>query len=136
MTRSFSEADTLRAGEALGGLLLSGDGVLLEGPMGAGKTVFARGVARGLQASERDVSSPSFALMNVYEGGRLTMLHLDLYRLDAADPYELGVHDLMEGAAAVVEWPDRLTDTSCFARVIRVAISPEGGSRTITILGV
>lgn len=100
--------DTLAAGEALGRLARPGLVVLLQGPLGAGKTVFAKGVARGLGVPGwRYVTSPTFALHNVYEG-RLRLHHLDLYRLSGAAELEgLGAEEALYGSGVcVLEWPD------------------------------
>jgi tRNA threonylcarbamoyladenosine biosynthesis protein TsaE len=86
----------------------------LEGGLGAGKTALVRGVARGAGVP-RDalVSSPTFAIVNAYHGGRLPVFHADLYRLvDAEELYDTGFYDLMEsGGALLVEWIDRVPDT-------------------------
>lgn len=99
-------ADTEALGARLGRLLAPGDLVLLEGELGAGKTTFARGVARGAGFRGR-VASPTFALAHVYRGRRLTVHHLDLYRLAAGEETEVGLEDLLRDprAAVVVEWP-------------------------------
>lgn len=102
-------ADTEAVGARLGRLLAPGDLVLLEGELGAGKTTFARGVARGAGFKGR-VSSPTFALAHVYRGKRLTVHHLDMYRLAGGDPTEVGLEDLLRDprGAVVVEWPGAL----------------------------
>lgn len=87
--------------------------VLLEGELGAGKTLFVRGMAAGLGADPNEVSSPTFSLVNRYEGGRLPLIHLDLYRLESATPEStarlVGLDDLLiENAVVAIEWPDRL----------------------------
>jgi tRNA threonylcarbamoyladenosine biosynthesis protein TsaE len=108
---STGERDTLDLGVRLGALLEPGDLVLLAGPLGAGKTVFARGIAAGLGVSE-PVSSPSFALINEYDaapGGRVPHLyHMDLYRLAGeAEVLGLGLEEYLEADGAIlVEWPD------------------------------
>lgn len=86
---------------------------LLTGDLGAGKTLFTRGLATGLGIDPDEVSSPSFALVNRYDGGRLRVYHLDLYRLDEthadAAAYDLGLEEMLEEeAVVVVEWADRL----------------------------
>ena len=102
-------AETERLGEDLARRLASADVVYLEGDLGAGKTTFVRGLARGLGASEREVASPTFALLHEYVGGgdRVRLRHLDLYRL-SDDPRQLdvlGVPDALAGAPVCVEWP-------------------------------
>jgi tRNA threonylcarbamoyladenosine biosynthesis protein TsaE len=85
-----------------------GDVLCLSGDLGAGKTVFTRGLARGLGCAGR-VVSPTFTLMNVYEGGRLTVYHFDLYRLDGESDMEgIGIEECFDaGGVCVLEWPER-----------------------------
>ncbi len=106
MIATATASDTEAVGARLGRLLAPGDLVLLEGELGAGKTTFTRGVARGAGFRGR-VSSPTFALAHVYRGKRLTLHHLDMYRLADGDPSEVGLEDLLrdERAAVIVEWP-------------------------------
>jgi tRNA threonylcarbamoyl adenosine modification protein YjeE len=102
-------AETERLGEDLARRLLPDDVVYLEGDLGAGKTTLVRGVARGLGASEREVASPTFAILHEYVGAaRGVMLrHLDLYRLseDRRELDVLGLPDALAGAPVCVEWP-------------------------------
>jgi tRNA threonylcarbamoyladenosine biosynthesis protein TsaE len=97
----------LDAGRKLGALLRPGDAVALIGPLGAGKTTLSQGIAEGAGV-QGEVSSPTFALMNVYEG-RLPVFHLDLYRIE--DPHRLnllGYDDaLAETGATLAEWADK-----------------------------
>lgn len=99
-----SEQETEQLGEELGNRLLPGSVILLDGDLGAGKTVFARGVARGLGVGS-SIQSPTFTLLNVYEG-RLPFYHFDLYRLDSAEElFELGVDEYLDGeGVSLVEW--------------------------------
>lgn len=107
---TLSEEETLELGESLARSLRGGELILLDGDLGMGKTVFARGIASGLGIPAEDVSSPSFTLVQEYVGGRLPMFHVDLYRL--ADPEDfgtLGLEDILGcGAVVVVEWGDKL----------------------------
>lgn len=107
--------ETEALGARLGAALRPGDFVGLVGELGAGKTAFVRGVATGLGIPrEANVSSPTYAIVNLYKGGRVTLLHADLYRLrDAEDLYDLGWDDLLaSGVASVVEWFDRVPDAA------------------------
>ena len=110
-TADTRRTDSPEATEALGASLApgleAGDLLLLTGPLGAGKTRFAAGVAHGLGSRGR-VRSPSFTLVNEYRGGRVMLFHLDLYRLDAPDAWGLGLEEMRERGALVVEWGERL----------------------------
>ncbi|HUE67133.1 MAG TPA: tRNA (adenosine(37)-N6)-threonylcarbamoyltransferase complex ATPase subunit type 1 TsaE [Candidatus Acidoferrum sp.] len=102
-----SPAQTERAGMLLGERLRRGDVVLLVGELGAGKTTFVRGVARGT-GSRADVASPTFQLVRIYPG-RLQLAHVDLYRVEnSAELRDLGLDELADGGAVVVEWGERL----------------------------
>lgn len=104
--RTGSTEDTEALGAALAPALEPGDVVCLEGPLGAGKTRFVAGLARGLAAASR-VRSPTFTLVHVYPG-RLPLTHVDLYRLDAPEVDGLGLEEALEEGALVVEWGERL----------------------------
>lgn len=101
-----SESETEATGEAFAATLQAGDIVYLEGPLGAGKTAFVRGMARGLGAPAGDVSSPTFSLLQEYRG-RLTLFHADLYRLKANEVEDLGLLDLSAEGVLAVEWAER-----------------------------
>ena len=104
---THSEEETSAAGERLGATLRAGDVVLLYGELGAGKTAFVRGLARGLGASSDEVSSPTFTLIQEY-AGRVTLYHVDLYRLEPREIPDLGLEDLVLGEGVVaIEWADR-----------------------------
>ena len=102
-----SPAATFELGRRLGAALREGDFVALVGELGAGKTLFVRGAAEG--AGAEPATSPSFALANLYRGGKVTLQHLDLYRLSgAAELFALGFDDLISTPAATLcEWADR-----------------------------
>lgn len=106
LTTAGPEA-TRSLGAALGEVLRPGDVVLLAGPLGAGKTCLAQGVARGLGVAI-PVTSPTFIIVNQYRG-RLTLFHMDLYRMESdAEAIALGLDDYFFGdGACVVEWPER-----------------------------
>ena len=102
-----TEDDTSAAGERLATHLNAGAVVLLYGDLGAGKTAFVRGMARGLGANVDDVSSPTFTLVQEYRG-RVTLYHVDLYRLDPPEIDDLGLEELVCGDGVVaIEWADR-----------------------------
>jgi tRNA threonylcarbamoyladenosine biosynthesis protein TsaE len=103
-----SESQTAAAGEELGRSLRGGDVVLLYGDLGAGKTAFVRGIARGIGADPDEVSSPTFTLVQEYAGRAATLYHVDLYRLDAPEVADLGLEDLISADGIVaIEWADR-----------------------------
>ena len=106
---THSDEETFALGLALGEHLDSRAIFLLSGDLGAGKTVFAKGVASGLGLDPADVTSPSFTLINEYEG-RLKVYHIDLYRLDEGACQSLGLEEILEAPRAVVliEWAERL----------------------------
>ena len=121
-------------GEALGRALQPGDAVGLVGPLGAGKTTFVQGVARGLEVTaERHVASPTFALVNEHPG-RVALVHADFYRInDAAELRELGLDEAFDRAAVIVEWADRFPDALPSGGLqITIAIG-EGGARTLSL---
>ena len=109
VTITHTETETEAVGEVLASRLTPKDVVYLVGDLGAGKTCLARGIARGLGASIREVASPSFAILHEYAGlsGEIVMRHLDLYRLkDSSRELEvLGLPDSLAGAPVAVEWP-------------------------------
>ena len=123
------ENATIALGERLGRRLKAGGLVLLRGELGAGKTTFARGLARGAGYRGR-VSSPTFALAHVYRGKRLTVHHLDLYRVAPGAEAELGLDELLADprGAVVVEWPDAAGGTWPKDR-LEVTLSHVAGGR-------
>ena len=129
--QTSSEAETTAIGRRLGETLVSGDAVLLVGQLGAGKTAFARGLAEGLGTDPDAVSSPTFTIVQEYNG-RIRMQHVDLYRLSPAEVDDLALEDLWEDSVLVVEWPDRWARRPTDA--ITVEIEHGGGDeRTIKI---
>ena len=103
------EAATARLGEAVAGELRRGEAVCLSGPLGAGKSTLARALVRALTTPDEEVPSPTFTLVQFYEGPRLKVAHFDLYRLTSPDEaYEIGLDEALDEGAAVIEWPQRL----------------------------
>jgi tRNA threonylcarbamoyladenosine biosynthesis protein TsaE len=109
---SRSAAETFDLGRLVGERLAGGEILLLGGALGAGKTVFVKGLAAALGVDPDEVSSPSFTLVNRYDEGRLTLYHLDLYRLDegASAAHAVELDELLsdERAVLVIEWAERM----------------------------
>ncbi|MBI3048324.1 MAG: tRNA (adenosine(37)-N6)-threonylcarbamoyltransferase complex ATPase subunit type 1 TsaE [Acidobacteria bacterium] len=134
MTRlTHSEEETQAVARELASTLKAGDVVLLSGTLGAGKTAFVRGLAAGLGIDPEEVFSPTFTLVHEYRGGRLTLYHADLYRLDKAATDDLGLEEMgVTDGVLAIEWPDRLTHE--LPGVILVQIDITGDTtRRITI---
>lgn len=108
---SNNEQETFDLGVRIGQRLVGGEILLLNGPLGAGKTVFVKGVAQALDVDKDDVSSPSFTLVNPYQG-RLLLYHIDLYRLDegASAAHAVDLDELLsdERAVTIIEWAERM----------------------------
>src|SRR3954468_1108798 len=126
-------AETQTIGERLGRAPVGGDMVALIGPLGAGKTTFVQGVARGIGvASDRHVASPTFALVNEHPG-RVPLVHADLYRIEReVELEELGLIEALDRAAVVVEWLDRFPDVAPGDH-LEIRIAAAGDARTLTL---
>jgi tRNA threonylcarbamoyladenosine biosynthesis protein TsaE len=118
---THSAEETFDLAERVGAQINARAVFLLSGDLGAGKTVFAKGLAAGLGVDPADVTSPSFTLINEY-AGRLRLYHIDLYRLDAGACRELGLEEVFadERAVTVIEWAERLDEVP--AGAIRVEV--------------
>lgn len=133
---THSPAETEQAGETLAPKLAPGTVLALRGDLGAGKTAFTRGLARGL-GYRGPVTSPTFTIVNEYEGGRLPLFHFDLYRLESAgELWDIGWEDYLDrGGVCAVEWSERaeeLLENAVTVTLRRV----DGDTREITIEGV
>ena len=127
LTRSVEE--TFNLGKQLGQQLVGGEILLLSGPLGAGKTIFVKGLASSLGIDPEEVTSPSFTLVNPYDA-RLRLYHIDLYRLDegASAAHAVDLDELLmdEQAVIVIEWAERLGGYHLPANVWRITISGDG----------
>jgi len=133
ITRGADQTEAL--GRALGRILTPGTVIAYTGDLGAGKTAFTRGLAAGLNIPER-ITSPTFTIVNEYEGGRLPLFHFDMYRLGGAEElFDIGWEDyLARGGVCAVEWSENVED-ALEPDAIRIDIR-RGGSddeRSITI---
>ena len=121
--------ETYRIGETIGAQLSGGEVLLLDGPLGAGKTVFVKGLATALGVDADEVTSPSFTLVNLYEG-RLRIFHIDLYRLDEGKPAAEAVdlEELLsdEQAVIAIEWGQRLGSYRLPSNAWRIDITGDG----------
>lgn len=107
--RLASEAHTRRLGAAVAGALGKGEAVCLNGPLGAGKSVLARALIRTLTSQDLHIPSPTFTLMQPYDGPSFPIAHFDLYRLTSAEEaYEIGLDEALREGAVVIEWAERL----------------------------
>ena len=134
---SEEAAKTFGLGQQVGAQLIGGEILLLSGPLGAGKTVFVKGIAAGLGLDPSEVTSPTFTLVNPYSG-RLTLYHIDLYRLDegASAAHAVDLDELLvdEKAVLVIEWAERLGRYPLLGTVWRIAITGDGDDpRAISI---
>lgn len=128
-----SEDETRRVASQLAAGLRAGSVVLLSGELGAGKTAFVRGLASGLGIDAGDVTSPTFTLVHEYRGGRMPLVHVDLYRLDRADLDDIGLDsELASRGVLAIEWAERLVRRPIGALVVEIAYSD--GARAISIV--
>lgn len=133
-----SEAETEALGVRLAETLEPGTVIAFTGDLGAGKTAFTRGLARGLGIKDR-VTSPTFTIVNEYEGGRLPLFHFDMYRLGSSDElFDIGWEDyLARGGVCAVEWSENVSDALEEDAVsVRICRGASDSQRVITVEGV
>ncbi len=129
------EAATDALGRALSRALRAGEAICLTGPLGAGKSTLARALIRALTTPDEEVPSPTFTLVQTYDGANLSIAHFDLYRLsDPDEAYEIGLDEAMEDGAALIEWPERLEGRLPADR-LDVGIEMLGQGRRATLVG-
>lgn len=133
MTGNFicnTPEQTFDIGEKFSRELRGGDVILLAGELGAGKTLFAKGILHGLGYDADDVTSPSFTLVNLYKTNGLDVYHIDLWRLDAMSNASdaVGLDEILEDpkAVAIIEWSDRLASMPAAKRIIEISVSGDG----------
>ncbi len=133
ITKSPQETEAL--GAALAAKLTAGTVLAFQGDLGAGKTAFTRGIARGLGIKD-PVTSPTYTVVNEYPDGRLPLFHFDMYRLSSADDlWDIGWEDYLErGGVCAVEWSENVADAMENAVVIRIE-KLDGDNRRITLEG-
>ena len=126
---SHNQSETFDLGEDLGRELSGGEIILLNGPLGAGKTMLVKGIASALGIDQEDVTSPSFTLVNPHPG-RLLLYHIDLYWLDegATAAHAVDLDEILtdENAVVIIEWAERLGHYPLPENVWRISISGDG----------
>ena len=122
--------ETFDLGEKFGENLSGGEAVLLRGNLGAGKTLFTKGILYGLDFDVDEVTSPSFTLVNLYKTGRFNVYHIDFWRLDENSDvaFAVGLSEIFEeeNAVVIIEWSERLKDFSFPGKVFSVKIEGDG----------
>ena len=134
---SFCEKDTFEAGRRLGKCCNSGDIILLEGNLGAGKTVFTKGFGKGLGIDDT-ISSPTFTIMQIYNTGRIPLYHFDVYRIaDIAEMDEIGYEDYFFGSGVcIIEWAgliEEILPKGCISVKIEKKLDRGYDYRTISV---
>jgi tRNA threonylcarbamoyladenosine biosynthesis protein TsaE len=128
-----TESETLAAGRELAAQISPGTIVLLYGDLGAGKTVFVRGLAEGLGLDPDAVSSPTFTIVQEYRGPALTLQHVDLYRLSPREVEDLALEDLLSPSTVMaIEWAERL-NVMPRGPVVEVRLEHDGDARRIWV---
>ena len=130
-----SPVETERVGEILAEILMPGAVIAYRGDLGAGKTAFTRGLARGLGATEQ-VTSPTYTIVNEYLSGRMPLFHFDMYRLGSADElFDIGWDDYLErGGVCAVEWSENVEDALEDPIIVNIEKLGED-ARRITVTG-
>lgn len=134
--RTNSPAQTEEIGQKLAQKLRAGDIIAFYGDLGAGKTAFTRGIARGLGIASR-VTSPTYTIVNEYADGRLPLFHFDMYRLHSADDlFDIGWEDyIARGGVCAVEWSENVEEALTDAIRITITREADEDCRIITIMG-
>ncbi len=129
----LTENDTKKVALALAPLLQTGDIIALWGTLGVGKTAFSRHLIQHMSASQEDVPSPTFTLLQTYDTPDFPIYHFDLYRLDKpGDVYELGIEDAFVEAVSLIEWPEKMGKLLPSSRRLNIQIDVDGTTRIFT----
>lgn len=123
--------ETFEFGEKIGESLQGGEMILLEGGLGAGKTLLTKGILYALDFDVDEVTSPSFTLVNLYKTDEFNVYHLDLWRIEENAAFAVGLDEILEDETAVViiEWSERLKDFSFHGKTFRVKIEGDGDEK-------
>ena len=131
-----SETATTALGHHLAKHLQNGDTLLLDGPIGAGKTHLARSIIQALLPHDEDVPSPTYTLVQTYETPSGTIWHADLYRLaDSSELIELGLDEAMGTGIVVIEWPDRIPEEMRPPQALWIILRSKGERRNAELFG-
>ena len=131
--------ETFAFGERFAASLSAGDVVLLKGGLGAGKTLLTKGIVSSLGFDVDEVTSPSFALVNLYRTEKFDVYHIDLWRIEGDAAFAVGLDDILheENAVVIIEWAERFKQYSFPSRVFEISINGDGdGPRTVDVVAV
>lgn len=129
-----SEVEMTVLGARIARHLTAGDTVLLTGVIGSGKTHLCRAIIRSLIGTREEIPSPTYTLVQTYEGKDSEVWHADLYRLsDSSELIELGLDDAMNSAVVLIEWPDRLPESLHPPKALEIAIIQDGDDRIVNL---
>ncbi|CAN5144036.1 tRNA (adenosine(37)-N6)-threonylcarbamoyltransferase complex ATPase subunit type 1 TsaE [soil metagenome] len=136
--KSFSPEETFALAEKIGETLKGGEIILLSGGLGAGKTLFTKGILSALRYDIDEVTSPSFTLVNLYKTEKFNVYHIDFWRLNEKSDvaFAVGLDEILEDETAIVimEWSEKLQNITFPNKIINVKIEGDGGEpRTITV---
>lgn len=132
--KTTSSEETISLGEKIGSLLKPGDVIAMTGTLAAGKTTITKGIAKSLGVTD-DVTSPTFCLISEYDGSKMPLYHMDVYRLEGSEDFiNLGVEEMLYGrGVCIIEWSEKV-QSELPKKTIYMTITPfEDGSRTIEI---
>ncbi len=130
---STSERETIKVGEEIGKNLKGDEIVILRGELGSGKTYIVKGICKAFGIEEKSVNSPSFTIMNIYEGEGIKIFHLDLYRLGKDEGEEI-LTDIEGEGLILVEWGEKISKNNFKSRIVEIEIKTHlNGERIVTL---